>query len=107
MVTLFTGGIDNHYACGLGKSLAMSGTSVDVICNTDMDTHEMRNTANLRLITLYDKPPTSEYHSEASDVCPSLSQAHPLRSYLICSHCAHPLALQIDSLRQNPSSYLL
>lgn len=57
MVTLFTGGIDNHYACGLGKSLAMSGITVDVICNTDMDTHEMRNTANLRLITLYDKPP--------------------------------------------------
>ena len=57
MVTLFTGGIDKHYACGLSKSLAMSGITVDVICNTDMDSHEMRNTPNLRLVTLYDKPP--------------------------------------------------
>ena len=55
MVTLLTGGIDKHYACGLGKSLAMSGITVDVICNTDMDTDDMRNTPNLRLIVLYDK----------------------------------------------------
>jgi glycosyltransferase involved in cell wall biosynthesis len=54
-VTLLTGGIDKHYACGLGKSLAMSGITVDMICNTDMDTYEMRNTPNLRLVTLYDK----------------------------------------------------
>jgi glycosyltransferase involved in cell wall biosynthesis len=57
MVTLLTGGIDKHYACGLGKSLAMLGITVDVIGNTDMDTYEMRSTPNLRLITLYDKPP--------------------------------------------------
>jgi glycosyltransferase involved in cell wall biosynthesis len=56
MVTLLTGGIDNHYACGLGKSLAMSGISVDLICNTDLDTYEMRNTPNLRVMTLYGKP---------------------------------------------------
>lgn len=56
MVTLLSGGIDNHYACGLGKSLARSGISVDLICNTDLDTHDMRNTPNLRLITLYGNP---------------------------------------------------
>jgi glycosyltransferase involved in cell wall biosynthesis len=55
MVTLLTGGIDKHYACGLGKSLAMSGITVDMICSTDMDTYEMRNIPNLRLVTLYDK----------------------------------------------------
>jgi D-inositol-3-phosphate glycosyltransferase len=55
-VVLLTGGIDKHYACGLSKSLAMSGINVDVICNTDMDTCEMRNVPNLRLITLYNKP---------------------------------------------------
>jgi D-inositol-3-phosphate glycosyltransferase len=56
IVTLLTGGIDNHYACGLGKSLAMSGISVDLICNTELDTYEMRNTPNLRVMTLYGKP---------------------------------------------------
>ena len=55
-VALLTGGIDNHYACGLGRSLAISGISVDVVCNTDLDTYEMRNTPNLRLTTLYGKP---------------------------------------------------
>ena len=61
MVTLLTGGIDNHYACGLGKSLARTGISVDLICNTDLDTPDVRNTPNLRLITLYGKP--SPYRS--------------------------------------------
>jgi D-inositol-3-phosphate glycosyltransferase len=56
MVTLLTGGIDNHYACGLGKSLAMSGISVDLICKTDLDTDEMRNTPNLSIRTLYGTP---------------------------------------------------
>jgi D-inositol-3-phosphate glycosyltransferase len=56
IVTLLTGGIDKHYACGLGRSLATSGITVDVIGNTDMDTYEMRNTNNLRLIPLYEKP---------------------------------------------------
>jgi glycosyltransferase involved in cell wall biosynthesis len=65
-VTLLTGGIDKHYACGLGKSLAMSGVTVDVICNADMDTNEMRNTPNLKLITLYDKP--RRYQSMARKV---------------------------------------
>ena len=55
-VTLLTGGIDKHYACGLSKSLATSGITVDVICNTEMYTCAMRSSPNLRLIPLYDKP---------------------------------------------------
>lgn len=69
MVTVLTGGIDNHYACGLGKSLARSGVSVDLICNTDLDTYDMRNTPNLRLMTLYGNPSQSQGMSRKLLAC--------------------------------------
>lgn len=53
MVTLLTGGIDNHYAWGLGRSLAASGIAVDLVCNADLDRDEVRQTHNVRLEALY------------------------------------------------------
>ena len=55
-IALLTGGIDKHYACGLSQSLASLGTAVDVICNSEMDTPEMRECGNVRLLTFYAKP---------------------------------------------------
>jgi D-inositol-3-phosphate glycosyltransferase len=53
MVTLFTGGIDKHYARGLSQSLASSGITVDVICNVEMEIGEVQDSPNLRFLTLY------------------------------------------------------
>lgn len=52
-IALLTGGIDKHYASGLSRSLASAGIVVDVICNAEMSTGEMRETANLNLLTFY------------------------------------------------------
>jgi len=53
MVALFTGGIDKHYACALGKALASSGIALDVIANTEMDSCEMCGFANIKFLALY------------------------------------------------------
>lgn len=55
-VALFTGGIDKHYASGLGSSLASSGLALDVICNSELDTPVMQSCPNLRLVPLYERP---------------------------------------------------
>jgi D-inositol-3-phosphate glycosyltransferase len=55
-ITLLTGGIDKHYACGLSQALASAGIAVDVICNTEMNDREMQGAANLRLLALYATP---------------------------------------------------
>ena len=55
-IALLTGGIDKHYACGLCNSLALNGIAVDVICNAEMDTQEMRSSSGLTLLTLYAEP---------------------------------------------------
>jgi D-inositol-3-phosphate glycosyltransferase len=55
-IALLTGGIDKHYASGLSSSLASHGVAVDVICNTEMDTPEMRETPGLKALTLYAAP---------------------------------------------------
>lgn len=62
-IALLTGGIDKHYACGLSQSLASSGIAVDVICNTEMDIREMRESPKLRLFTLYATP---QHHQSTS-----------------------------------------
>lgn len=53
-VALFTGGIDKHYASGLGSSLASSGLALDVICDGELGSPEMRRCPNLRLVPLYE-----------------------------------------------------
>lgn len=55
-VSLLTGGIDRHYATELSTALAATGISLDVICNSDMDTPEMRKYPGLRLLPLYQAP---------------------------------------------------
>jgi D-inositol-3-phosphate glycosyltransferase len=55
-IALLTGGIDKHYACGLSQSLAQLGIVVDVICNSEMDTPEMREYGNARLLKFYATP---------------------------------------------------
>src|ERR1700757_1124256 len=55
-IALLTGGIDKHYARGLSQSLASLGIAVDVICNSEMDTPEMRECGNARLLTFYAIP---------------------------------------------------
>jgi D-inositol-3-phosphate glycosyltransferase len=55
-IALLTGGIDNHYACGLSQSLASSGVAVDVICNAEMSTREMQESENLKFFALYSAP---------------------------------------------------
>lgn len=52
-IALFTGGIDPHYASGLSRSLASLGIAVDVIGNSEMETAELDESPNLRLLTLY------------------------------------------------------
>lgn len=52
-VSLLTGGIEKHYPSELSTALAAKGVSVDVICDTDMDTPEMRGLSKLRLLPLY------------------------------------------------------
>ena len=55
-IALLTGGIDKHYACGLSQSLASLGITVDVICNSEMDTPEMQECGNVRLLSFYATP---------------------------------------------------
>jgi D-inositol-3-phosphate glycosyltransferase len=55
-VALLTGGIDKSYASGLSTCLASAGITLDVICNSEMDTEEMRVHRGLRLLTLYRTP---------------------------------------------------
>lgn len=55
-VTLFTGGIDPHYACALGKALASSGLALDVVANAEMASCEMRSFSNLRLLPFHPSP---------------------------------------------------
>jgi D-inositol-3-phosphate glycosyltransferase len=52
-VTLFTGGIDRHYACALGKAIASSGIALDVVSSPEMGSCEMRNLDNVRFLALY------------------------------------------------------
>jgi D-inositol-3-phosphate glycosyltransferase len=54
-VALFTGAIDRHYACALGKAIATSGVALDVISYPDMRSCEMRNLSNVKLLELYAK----------------------------------------------------
>jgi len=56
-VALFTGGIDKHYACGLSRSLAMSGTSVQMICSSEMITEEVRYFPGVSCLSLYETFP--------------------------------------------------
>jgi D-inositol-3-phosphate glycosyltransferase len=56
MVTLFTGGIDKHYACALGKALASSGIALDVIGSAEMNSCDMRSFENARLLAFYATP---------------------------------------------------
>lgn len=53
MVALFTGGIDRHYACALGKAIASSGIALDVLGSIEMNACEMRRFGNVRLLALY------------------------------------------------------
>lgn len=55
-VALFTGGIDKHYASGLGSSLASSGLVLDVICNGELDFPALQRCPTLRLVPLYERP---------------------------------------------------
>lgn len=55
-IALLTGGIDKHYASGLCQSLSASGIAVDVICNAEMDSRELRESPNVRLLPLYATP---------------------------------------------------
>jgi D-inositol-3-phosphate glycosyltransferase len=55
-VALFTGGIDRHYACALGKALASAGVTLDVIGNAEMDSCGMRSFGNVRLLEFYAMP---------------------------------------------------
>ncbi len=55
-IALFTGGIDPHYASGLSRSLASMGIVVDVICNSEMETPEMKEFPNLKCFVLYAAP---------------------------------------------------
>jgi len=55
-ITLLTGGIDKHYACGLSRSLASSGIAVDVICNPEMEVLETEENPSLRSLALYAAP---------------------------------------------------
>ena len=55
-IALFTGGIDRHYACGLSQSLASLGINVDMICNSEMDTPELQECGNVRLLSFYATP---------------------------------------------------
>jgi glycosyltransferase involved in cell wall biosynthesis len=56
MVALFTGGIDPHYACALGKGIATSGVALDVVGNAEMNSCEMRSFDNVRLLAFYATP---------------------------------------------------
>jgi glycosyltransferase involved in cell wall biosynthesis len=56
MVALFTGGIDRHYACAIGKALVASGVALDVIGNAEMDSCGMLSLGNARLFELYAMP---------------------------------------------------
>lgn len=55
-IALFTGGIDEHYASGLSKSLVSTGIAVDLICNAEMKAPEIGAAASLNLLTLYATP---------------------------------------------------
>lgn len=55
-VSLLTGGIDRHYATELSTALAATGITLDVICNSEMDTPKMRKYPGLRLLPLYQTP---------------------------------------------------
>lgn len=55
-IALFTGGIDPHYASGLSRSLASLGIVVDVICNAEMGTPEMKEPRNLKFFVIYAAP---------------------------------------------------
>ena len=54
-IALLTGGIDNHYACGLSRSLASLGVALEVICNSEMDP-ALQQCGNVRLLTFYAIP---------------------------------------------------
>lgn len=55
-VSLFTGGIDKHYASGLGESLANAGISVDLICNAEMEAGPLQACRGIRFVRLYGGP---------------------------------------------------
>lgn len=57
-IALLTGGIDKHYAGGLVNALASAGVAVDMICNTDMETPQLRSLPGLNLLSLYAIPQT-------------------------------------------------
>ncbi len=69
-VALFTGGIDRHYACALGKAIASCGIALDVISSPEMGSCEMRNLGNVKLLALYatPRPNQSLFHKLGSRI---------------------------------------
>lgn len=55
-VSLFTGGIDKHYASGLGESLANAGIPVDLICNAEMESGPLQSCRGITCVRLYGGP---------------------------------------------------